>query len=786
MERNRPIRARLRAPRRPAPRDAAPMAGSIPLTRGSARARLKWAAQSGFGFDAEELERLARYFRGLGRDPSPVEIAGIAQSWSEHCSYKSSRRWLRRYFSGLARDRRVLGTGDAGVVRFEPGYAYALRIESHNHPSAVEPYGGAATGIGGILRDILAVGGKPIALADPLCFGPLETDPARLPPGVKSPSYLLHGVIAGIRDYGNRVGVPTVSGAVVFDPAFLVNPLVNVASVGFLPTRRLQRNRARRAGNRLVLAGGRTGRDGIGGVAFASRELTESSGSESRGAVQLGNPILKEPLIRACLDAFEAGYVSSVKDLGGGGLATAAGELVFAGGFGLELDLDRVPQREEGLTPWEVWISESQERMILEVRPEKVPALLELFERRDVPATVIGQVTREPRERLRWHGAIVSDIDLAFRVDPPLRNRPRRRRRRSTARTSVPADEPLAATVARLLLDPAVVSREPILRLYDHEVQGRTVVKPLQGNVAHPTHGDATILRPRPESRRGIALATAAQPWLCAADPEAGGAWVVEEAARNLFAVGARPDAFTNCLNFGPPTDPRVMDDFVRVVRGMASAARALGFVVPSGNVSFYNGGLGRAIPPTPVVLATGLVADLARATTTDLKREGDLLYLLGKTDPRLGGSLWARQRGLSGAEPPRPNPRGLARLGGALLRAGRAGLVRAVHDVSDGGVAVAAAEMAFGGATGFALDLDRIPGPDPRTAAIAEGGSRFVVEISPEDRVRWERICRGLPVARIGTVQPGRFHFRVGGDSIATLDGEDLYSRWRAGVGAP
>ncbi|MHB1915754.1 MAG: phosphoribosylformylglycinamidine synthase subunit PurL [Thermoplasmata archaeon] len=758
----------------------------IPLTRWSARARARWAAQSGFGFDTEELERLVRYYRRLGRDPSPVEIAGIAQSWSEHCSYKSSRRWLRRYFSGLVPGHRVLGTGDAGVVRFEPGFAYALRIESHNHPSAVEPYGGAATGIGGILRDILAVGGKPIALADPLFFGPLETDPVRLPPGVKSPTYLMNGIIAGIRDYGNRVGVPTVSGGVYFDPAYLVNPLVNVASVGFLPIRRLQRNRARRAGNRLVLAGGRTGRDGIGGVAFASRELTEESGSESRGAVQLGNPILKEPLIRACLEAFEAGYVASVKDLGGGGLATAAGELVFAGGFGLELDLDRVPQREAGLKPWEVWISESQERMILEVPPGNVPALIELFERRDVPATVVGRVTREPTERLRWHGKIVSDIDLAFRVDPPLRSRPRRRRRRPAARKCSYPDEPLAATVARLLLDPQVVSREPILRLYDHEVQGRTVVKPLQGGVAHPTHGDAAVLRPRPESRRGLALATATQPWLCAADPEGGGAWVVEEAARNLFAVGARPDALTNCLNFGPPTDPQVMDDFVRVVRGMASAARALGFVVPSGNVSFYNGGLGREIPPTPVVLATGVLADWARATTTDLKRDGDLLYLLGKTDPRLGGSLWARQRGLTRGETPRPNPRGLARLGDALLLAGRAGIPRAVHDVSDGGVAVAVAEMAFGGATGFALDLDRIPGVDPRTAAVTEGGSRFVVEIRPDDRVRWERICRGLPIARIGTVQPGRFHFRVGGDSIAILDGDDLYSRWRTGGGAP
>jgi phosphoribosylformylglycinamidine synthase II len=755
---------------------------SVPLTTWSPRERSRWAKQSGFGFDAVEIDRLLRYFRRIGRDPTPAEVAGIAQSWSEHCSYKSSRRWLRRYFAPLARERRVLGTGDAGVVRFDGGFAYALRIESHNHPSAVEPYGGAATGIGGILRDILAVGGKPIALADPLFFGPLDTEPDELPPGVKSPSFLLHGVISGIRDYGNRVGVPTVSGGLYFDRSYTVNPLVNVASVGFLPTRRLQRNRARRSGNLLVLAGGRTGRDGIGGVAFASRELTEESGSESRGAVQLGNPILKEPLIRACLEAYDTGLVASVKDLGGGGLATAAGELAYSGGFGLEVDLDRVPLRDPGLEPWEVWISESQERMILEVAPRHLSRLLSLFEERDVPATPIGRLTKELKERLWWKGSLVGDLDLKFRVDPPIRNRPRRSRRRPAYRQLRYPAEPLAEVAARLILDPQVVSREPVLRLYDHEVQGRSVLPPLHGRVSSPSHGDAAVLRPRSKSRRGIALATATHPWLCDIDPEAGGAWVVEEAARNLLSVGARPDAFTNCLNFGSPSDPRVLDDFVRVVRGMARAARDLGFVVPSGNVSFYNGGLGHSILPTPVLLATGIVEEIGNALSSDLKADGDWLYLLGATDPRLGGSLWARQRKLSRLEPPRPNGRRLARLGETLLRAGRLLLLRAVHDLGDGGLAVAAAEMAFGGGSGFTLNLDRIPGVDPRSAMVAEGGSRFLVEVTPDNAARWERICRGLPLARVGTVTHGRFRFESKGDMVASLDGADLYERWRRG----
>src|SRR5208282_5944631 len=329
----------------------APGVATIPICKASPRALARISRERGLGFDPHEFARIQRYFRTEGREPTDVELAGLAQSWSEHCSYKSSRRFLRRAFSSLQPPSRVLGTGDAGVMRFAPGTAYAIRIESHNHPSAVEPYGGAATGIGGILRDVLAVGGKPIALSDPLFFGPLDRGRDDLPPGVKSPRYLANGVIAGIRDYGNRVGVPTVSGGVYFDPAYVVNPLVNVGCIGFLPRRRLLPNRARAVGDLLVLVGGRTGRDGIGGVAFASKEITDRSESESRGAVQLGNPIMKEPLIHACLEAFDRGLVRGLKDLGGGGIASAFGELVHAGGFGSRLDLARVPLREEGLHP---------------------------------------------------------------------------------------------------------------------------------------------------------------------------------------------------------------------------------------------------------------------------------------------------------------------------------------------------------------------------------------------------------------------------------------------------
>jgi len=759
---------------------------TVPLTRLSARRARELSQARGLGFSPTELARLQSYYRRAGREPTDVELAGIAQSWSEHCSYKSSRAFLRRAFGGLRDDRRVLGTGDAGVMRFPGGAAYALRIESHNHPSAVEPYGGAATGIGGILRDVLAVGAAPIALADPLFFGPLDLPPADLPPGVKSPRYLASGVVAGIRDYGNRVGVPTVAGQVGFDPAFVVNPLVNVGCVGWLEHGKPLPNRARRAGDRLVLAGGRTGRDGIGGVAFASKELTEASETVSRGAVQLGNPILKEPLMRASLDACERGLVRGLKDLGGGGLATASGELVHAGGFGSELDLSLVPLRDRSLRPWEVWISESQERMLYDVAPEDRDEFLEIFRERDVEATDIGTVVPGAYETLTWNGRPAARLRLDFRIEPrPIVHRRAGPRRRPSRTPKVP-DTDLEATVTSLLLAPDVVSRESIVRVYDHEVEGRTVVKPLHGRVLSPSHGDAAVLRPRPDRPEGLAVTTAAHPWACRDDPYAGAVAAVEEAARNLYAVGARPDALSDCLNFGSPENPAVVRDLDLATRGLAAAARALGFAVPSGNVSLYNRGLGHEIPPTPVLLATGIVDDLAHARTSDLKRAGSAVFLLGPSRPELGGSLWARTRGFGPLAVPPGAPGNLRELGGHLLRAAARGEVVAAHDVSDGGLAVTLAEMAFGGALGFDVDLAPTGLAGPGLAAVAEGGSRLVVEVPAEKERAFLRTLRGSPVARLGSVTDRAGRLRWGERTVATLDLDALYRRWRSALVLP
>ncbi len=763
-----------------------PGVSSIPVRKVSRASLARTNRERSWGFDAVELDRIQRYFRSARRDPTDVELAGLAQSWSEHCSYKTSRPFLRRHFGPLRANARVLGTGDAGVMRFDAGFAYALRIESHNHPSAVEPYGGAATGIGGILRDVLAVGGKPIGLADPLFFGPLDTPADRVPTGVRTPEYLFSGVVAGIRDYGNRVGVPTVSGGIYLDPCYTVNPLVNVGCVGFLPRRRLIPNRARRAGDRLILAGGRTGRDGIGGVAFASRELTPRSESESRGAVQLGNPIMKEPLIHACLEAADEGLIAGMKDLGGGGLATASGELVYAGGFGQSIDLAKVPRREAGLLPWEIWISESQERMILDVPPRHVDRVLDIFDQYDVPATDIGSVIRSQYEEIRYEDGPAARLRLSFRVDPPTRRRPIRPRRSVRRRDAGPADADLQSLFERLVLDPASRSREGVIRMYDHEVQGHTSIRPLHGRPQSPSHGDAAVLRPRAESYRGLAVTVATAPWFCREDPYAGGIAVVEEAARNLYAVGARPDAFTNCLNFGNPEDPRVLGDFDRVVRGLAAGARALGLAVPSGNVSLYNGGIGREILPTPVVMATGVVGDIRRAVTSDLKSASDPLFVLGPNRPELGGSLWARSNAVANAPLPPTDPLGLREDGERLLRAIRSGAVRAVHDVSDGGLAVCLAEMAFGGGLGFDVDLENLGLVTAARALAAEGGSRWIVEVRPDEIARLSALFRRRSWIRLGSVTSGSARLAWGSETRASLDLSSLYARWREGPGSP
>ncbi len=725
---------------------------------------LEISRESGTGLSLEEMHRVRDHFGTKGRAPTDVELQSIGQAWSEHCCYKSSKVFLKEYVFGI-NTRQVIDRGDAGVMEFDRDHAYALRIESHNHPSAVEPYGGAATGIGGIIRDVLCMGAQPIALVDPLYFGPLDLPFKRLPEGIKHPKYLFGGVVAGIRDYGNRVGLPTVSGGVWFDESYVGNCLVNVGCIGIAEKKDIRRNSVKGAGDILVLVGGRTGRDGIHGVTFASAVLTDKSETESRGAVQLGDPIMKEPVIHAVLEANQKGLVNGMKDLGGGGLSCVVGEIALAGGCGAEVDLSKVPLKEEGLAPWEIWVSESQERMMLSVSSRNLDDVLHVFRLWDVPATPVGKVIPEKVVRLAFQGEKVFDLELEVLTAGPVYCRPcsvertSKRRRESRPKAKARYDRELL----RLLSSPNICNRDWIIRQYDHEVRASTVIKPLQGKLGHWSHGDAAVLKPVEDSFRGLAVATASNPFAVGGDPYRGGKGCVDEACRNLAAVGARPHSLTDCLNFGNPEKPDRLWAFREAVKGIGEVAKALNVPIPSGNVSFYNEAPTGAVLPTPTILGCGIVRDVRKCVTSDLKEEGNTIAIIGATGPDMGASAYYRMCRCHSSKVPDVDIAAL-RAGIEVVVGGiERGAVVSCHDISDGGLAVALAEMCIGGDTGAEIDLAKLGNLRTDAKLFSESNSRWVVELrkGKEKLMPKDRKARML---KVGT---------VGGDSLRMSSGK-------------
>ncbi len=759
----------------------APFPLSEVLLIGAAEEQLKaMAAESGTGLSLDEMKMLADYFGKMGRNPTEVELQSLGQAWSEHCCYKSSKAILREFVFGIDSSQ-VIDRGDAGVMEFDSENAYSLRIESHNHPSAVEPYGGAATGIGGIVRDVLCMGCQPIALADPLFFGKLDTLPGKVPKGTKHPTYLFDGVVSGIRDYGNRIGVPTISGGVFFDPSYVGNCLVNVGCVGIARKEHLYRNRVGGVGDSLVLVGGRTGRDGIHGVTFASAILTGESETESRGAVQLGDPITKEPVIHAVLEVARRHLITGMKDLGGGGLSCVCGELAYAAGFGVEVQLDNVPLKEEGLMPWEIWVSESQERMMLAVNDANLEEVLHVFRFNDVEANVVGRVIPEQKARVFFRGTLVLDLDLKFLTGGPEYCRPREIRNPGQNTPESPPARTLfhSDALLELLASENICSRDWVIHQYDHEVRGCTVLKPLQGKLGHACHGDASVLKPVEESWQGLAICTAANPWVTKTDPYRGGKATIDEMCRNLVAVGARPHSFSNCLNFGNPEKPERLGEFLEAVRGMGEAAAKLGIPTPSGNVSFYNETESGSVMPTAVVLGAGIVPDVRKAVTSDLKAEGNAIYLVGHTGPEMGGSAYHRLVGASSSLVPDTDIGMLKRSMDALLRAIDEELVRSCHDLSDGGLAVAIAEMCIGGQLGAELDLECTNYLPEEAALFSESNSRWLVEV-PQDSVGQFEDILGDMAVMAGEVFGDELLIARGEEILVTADVAELENAWR------
>ncbi len=731
----------------------------------------------GLALSLDEMRRIVDHFRGVGRDPTDLEVQALGQAWSEHSCYKSSKALLKEHVFSI-RPPHFLMNEDAGVATIDDEHVYVVALESHNHPSAIGPYGGAATGIGGILRDVVCMGAQPFALIDPLFFGPLEHAYDELPKGVKHPKYLLKGVMEGIRDYGNRVGIPTTTGVLCFHPGYTGNCLVNVGCIGVAKRDEIIRSRVGGPGDIFILAGGRTGRDGIHGVTFASEVLDEESEEEDMGAVQLGDPITKEPLIHSCLDANRRKLLTGMKDLGGGGLSSCLGEMALAAGYGATVTLENVPLKEEGLEPWEIWISESQERMMVSVRPEQVETVLHIFDSWDVEANVVGEVVDGGDLTIRYHGQKVLELDLEFYSGGPVYNRDYVVPEREEVQELPPAPEDHTKVVLDLLGRPNLSAKDWIIREYDHMVRASTSLPPLQGLPGRETHGDAAVMTPIRGSDHGIALACGVLPYVSEIDPYNGAAMSVDEAIRNVLAVGAVPSGFADCLNFGSPEKPDRFWTFRETVKAFGDIGSALQLPFISGNVSFYNETPSGPIPPTPTVLAIGLMADFTTAVTPDLKSEGSILYLLGRTGEELGGSEYIRMQGGNSTITPSVDIKLLEGFIDAIPKAVAAGLITSCHDVSDGGVSCAIAEMCIGGDRGARIDLTEAS-ELAEAALYSESPTRWVVEVAPENVEAFEKAFDGLPVLRIGTAEGSSLVIEHAGKEFVSAEIDALRKAW-------
>ncbi len=686
---------------------------------------------------------------GLGRIPTQVELALFGVMWSEHCSYKHSAHTLGSL--PTVGPRLLQGPGEnAGVLDIGGGWAVALKIESHNHPSAVDPFNGAATGVGGIIRDILAMGARPIALIDSLRFGPLDEPKSRR---------RLSAVVAGIAAYGNCIGVPTVAGEVMVDPSYRDNPLVNVACLGVVRHDQIARARARGPGNPVLYVGARTGRDGIGGAAFASGELDENSEREDRASVQMGDPFAGKLLVEATLEVLASADVIAIQDMGAAGLICAASEMAARGGVGIALDLEAVPVREAHMAHDEILRSESQERMLLVVHPGSEPRVIAIFQRWGLVAAVVGEVIEEPLVRATWQGATVAALPAMMLTAAPRRrpdSHPHQREDQGGAPSvaTLPTVDPQEA-LAALLGSSDIASKHPIFSQYDHTVQARTVIP--------PGAADAAVLRLQEVPPKGIALTVAGHGRLCARDPYRGAQLAVAEAAAGLACVGAEPIGVTDCLNFGDPDDPGVFWTFEQAVAGIADACRALEVPVVGGNVSFYNESPGGPIAPTPVIAMVGLLEDVAHTCTAAFRHPGNLIALVGGAVSDVAASQYLRVvHGRAGGQPPAVNfdlhSRVLAVVRTAVVRK----WVHSAHDCGDGGLAVALAECVL--AEGVGADVVFPLGPAPAVRLFGEAPSRIVVSIPSTAQAEFVRLCEhwAVPVTMLG---------RTGGDRLQIAD---------------
>ncbi len=769
-------------------------------------ALMRTSKDRGLSLNLAEMQAIRDYFSARKRNPTDVELETVAQTWSEHCVHKTFRGVIdyegeiidNLLKSTIARVTNELNRpwcvsvfkDNSGVIDFTADMCVCFKVETHNHPSAVEPYGGAETGIGGVIRDPLGtgLGAKPIANTDVFCFAPPDMPAKSVPEGCLPPKRVMKGVVAGVRDYGNRMGIPTVNGAIIFDERFVGNPLVYCGNVGILPRDKVEK--AARPGDLVVVVGGRTGRDGIHGATLSSAELETGSDVTWSGAVQIGNPITEKKMVDVLLVARDRGLYSAITDCGAGGLSSAVGEMGAEAGAAVHLE--RVPLKYEGLAPWEIWCSEAQERMVLAVPPEKLDELVALFSSENVEAVAIGTYTGDHRLRLYYDGNEVADISMEFLHDGV----PRLMRK---AVWSPPAlEEPVidekedyTGDLLRILSSPTVASKEWVIRQYDHEVQGASAVKPLVG-VANDGPSDAAVITPILGDSTAVIISNGINPSYSDIDPYHMAANAIDEALRQVIAVGGSLDRTAILDNFcwGNTDKPDRLGGLVRAAKACYDVAKVYGTPFISGkdslNNEFQAGGRTVVIPGTLLISAISVLEDVTLAVTMDLKAAGNHLYVVGATGNELGGSEFYRSHGHVGKHAPIVDATAGKAAMNALSRATRRRAVRSCHDASEGGLAVAIAEMAFAGGLGVEVALDGLPtrgGEQPAHVMLfSESASRFVVEVEPGKAEAFEDALSGVPVARIGRVTgDGRVRIVFDGKPVVSATIGKLKEAWQA-----
>jgi phosphoribosylformylglycinamidine synthase II len=763
----------------------------------SDRQLLEVSNELALGLSLEEMKQVQTYFKKQNRNPTDAELQTIGQTWSEHCCHKTFKGKIildgkeidSLFKTYIAKATKEINPSwcisvfedNAGIISFDKGYAIAAKVETHNHPSAVEPFGGAATGVGGVIRDILGVWADPIACTDVLGFGPLDYDYTKLPPGIKHPKYVYMGVTAGIGSYGNNMGIPTVNGAIYFDESYTGNVVVYCGCIGLVPLNKFTQNA--KAGHLIVLAGGKTGRDGIHGVTFASAELTEKSEEISRPAVQIADPIEEEKVKRALMEIRDRQLASAITDMGGGGMSSAIGETAERYDCGANVDLNKVPLKYTGLSPWEIYISESQERMLITVPPENIQSVLEVFQKEDVEANAIGTLTKEKTLKLTYKGTTVSKLDMKFLFSPQKSLKTATTQKINLKEPTFPQPKNLTLTLQQLLSAPNIASKESIIRKYDHEVKGNTILKPIHGEHAGPN--DASIIKPLDNSWKGIAISCGMNPNYGKIDAYWMAASAIDEAIRNNIATGGRRIALLDNFVWGNPEKPERLGTLVKACQACYDFASAFKTPFISGKDSLYNESPLGPVTPTLLITAVGIVPDIRSAVSIDLKQPGNLIYIVGKTYKELGGSEYYKLKGHIGKTVPKVRKAQAKKTFKALTKAIDNGIIRACHDLSEGGIAITCAEMVIASDFGAELDLTKLPSDELKRddlALFSESNSRFLVEVTEKDKQEFEAIMKNTISAEIGRVTKSASLKIKGFNQTTVVDAPvaDLRASWK------